>query len=354
MQTLYQFGKEATLRLIAEYLALLEATQGLHDVRPEHFENETWRLLLLGGKGLQPGEVPDHPIPAHALHEGRRAVSHDIQSAVSGPLYVQMSRHALALAGRAAELSENFAHLSAEELRAEAELLPVFMHAAGVFSMSVLRKEVGRVADTGLSVPASVRAVEFLVPRFLDDVDLERLVERLGSTIEGQVRDLLGRYLLESVVEAAFSRLGVPFQREEEYTSLAGVVYDHRADFVVPDATAPKLFVEVRRSAARHSSLYAKDKMFSAINWKGRHSDLIGVLILDGEWSRNSRLALARVFDYVLPVSSADELARIAKAYIGGDSSKLLRLIRFEIAAASGASGASLPPRPGVLAEGEE
>jgi hypothetical protein len=348
MQTLYQFGKDATLGLIKDYLALLEATHGLDDVRPEHFQNETWRLLLLGGKGLRQDEAPDDASIAHQLHEARRAVSHDIQSAVSGPLYVEMRRYALTLAERAAELSVNFTQLTAEQLRAEPELLPVFMHAAGVFSMSILRKEVGTVADTGMSARASTKVVDFLAPQFLDDIDPARLVERLGSTIEGQVRDLLGRYLLEAVVEAAFTRLDVPFQREDEYTSLAGVVYDHRADFVVPDAIAPKLFVEVRRSSARHSSLYAKDKMFSAINWKGRHRDLIGVLVVDGEWSQHSRLALARVFDYVLPVSSADELATVAKAYISGDSSKLIRLIQFEISAPG---GVALPPRPGVLAD---
>jgi hypothetical protein len=224
------------------------------------------------------------------------------------------------------------------------------MHAANVFSMSVLRKEVGNIADTGMSAKASERAVAFLAPRFQQDADPVRLVERLGSTVEGQVRDLLGRYLLEAVVEAAFKRLDVPFQREEEYSALGGVVYDHRADFVVPDAEVPKLFVEVRRSSARHSSLYAKDKMFSAINWKGRHRDLIGVLVLDGEWSQHSRLALARVFDYVLPVSHADELARVAAAYIGGDRSKLLRLIHFEI---QPAGGSELPPRPGVIVDDE-
>lgn len=351
MQTLYQFGKEATLSLIGDYLSLLEATHGLDDVRPEHLANEAWKLFLLGGKGVTQQDVPEDPSAALRLYEGRRAVTHDIQSAVAGPLYVQMRQHARALADRADELSGNFTELSADQLRAEPELLPVFMHAAGVFSMSVLRREVGAVADTGMSAPAAARTVAALVPRFPDDVDPERLVERLGSTIEGQVRDLLGRYLLESVVEAAFARLNVPFQKEEEYTSLAGVVYDHRADFIVPAADSPKLFVEVRRSSARHSSLYAKDKMFSAINWKGRHDDLIGVLVIDGEWSQHSRLALAQVFDYVLPVSSADELARVAKAYIEGDASRLLRLIRFEISAPA---GVSLPPRPGVAPDDEE
>lgn len=71
--------------------------------------------------------------------------------------------------------------------------------------------------------------------------------------------------------------------------------------------------------------------MFSAINWKGRHKRLIGVLIADGTWSRHSLIALAKVFDYVLPVNEADELARIAKAYLAGDPSMLRRVIHFSI-----------------------
>jgi hypothetical protein len=345
MQTLYQFGKDATLRLIVDYLGLLDATDSLTNIQVEHFQDPKWCLLLLGGKGVPRDEVPTAATDAYAIYQARQAISHDIQSAVSGPLYTEMRNHAAALAARATSVSQGYTELSADDLRAEPELLPIFMHAAGIFSMSVLRKDVGHVSDTGLSKKASETLAPYLAERFAPDVDPARLVDRLGSTIEGQVRDLLGRYLLEAVVEQAFNRAGVSFQREKEYGSLEGVVYDHRADFVVPNANDPLLFVEVRRSSARHSSLYAKDKMFSAINWKGRHQKLIGVLITDGEWSRHSQLALARVFDDVLPVAHADELAHVASAYVEGDESKLLRLIHFEIEAPG---SATLPPRPGA------
>jgi hypothetical protein len=344
MQTLYQFGKEATLRLIDEYLVLLDVTDGLTVVRAEHFESPMWSVLLLRGKGVQESDIPADAESAYALYKARQAVDHEIQAAVSGPLYVEMEAHALELAKQAASLSKGFSTLTAAQLHDAPELLPIFMHAAGIFSMSVLRNDVGSISDSNMSIKASQRATEYLVPKFVTGTTPERLVERLGSTIEGQIRDLLGRYLLEAVVEAAFNRFQVSFQRENEYSALAGVVYDHRADFVVPDANDPKLFVEVRRSSTRHSSLYAKDKMFSAINWKGRHRDLIGVLVIDGDWSQHSRLALSRVFDYVLPVSHADELAKIAAAYLGGDTSKLLRLIRFEIQA-TGSSPLPPPPR---------
>lgn len=169
MKTLYQFGKDATLRLITDYLGLLKETRSLADVRPEHFETESWRSLLLDGKGLRPDQVPHDAAGAHRLYEARRAVDHDIQSAVAGSLYVEMRAHALALAKRAAEVSDGFTLLAATELQAEPELLPVFMHAAGVFSMSTLRKEVGTTADTGMSAKSSVRVAGFLGPRLHGD-----------------------------------------------------------------------------------------------------------------------------------------------------------------------------------------
>jgi hypothetical protein len=49
------------------------------------------------------------------------------------------------------------------------------------------------------------------------------------------------------------------------------------------------VFIEVRKSSSRHASLYAKDKMFSAINWKGKTPDLLAALVVDGvETSRSS------------------------------------------------------------------
>ena len=79
---------------------------------------------------------------------------------------------------------------------------------------------------------------------------------------------------------------GVTFVREQEYPSLAGVVYDFRSDFVVPNAEQPIAFIEVRKSSSRHASLYAKDKMFSAINWKGHYQNLIGIIVVDGDWTQ--------------------------------------------------------------------
>ena len=83
--------------------------------------------------------------------------------------------------------------------------------------------------------------------------------------------------------------------REEEYESIPGVVYDFRADFVIPDSKETLAFIEVRKSSSRHASLYAKDKMFSAVNWKGNNKKLIAVLIYYGEWTKETLKIMKKV-----------------------------------------------------------
>jgi hypothetical protein len=125
-----------------------------------------------------------------------------------------------------------------------------------------------------------------------------QFLQSIEPTLEGIVRDLVGRVLLESIVANALDEAKVAYKRESEYNALKGVVYDFRADFVIPNAESPKAFIEVRKSSSRHASLYAKDKMFSAINWKGKNKDLVAVLVVDGPWTAETLRVMTKVFDY--------------------------------------------------------
>ena len=136
---------------------------------------------------------------------------------------------------------------------------------------------------------------------------------------------------MESIVASALEKSKIPFLREDQYTALKGVIYDFRADFVIPDEKNPKVFIEVRKSSSRHASLYAKDKMFSAINWKGYTKDMLAVLVVDGEWTKETLTIMAKVFDYVVPIGNVVELANTISSYLSGDKSKLKWLINFEI-----------------------
>ena len=141
--------------------------------------------------------------------------------------------------------------------------------------------------------------------------------------------------LLESIVDSALRKHGIPFKREEEYASLGGVIYDFRADFVLPDEAEPAAFIEVRKSSSRHASLYAKDKMFSAINCKGKHKEMLGVLVADGEWTAETLRVMANVFDYAVPISRVNDLTETLGAYLNGDKTRLKWLIEFRITPAA-------------------
>ncbi len=207
---------------------------------------------------------------------------------------------------------------------------------AGIFSKAQLKQRVGSVSDHLISLASANRLAVLLNGRRLEGrANKGEVLQRLESTLEGLVRDLVGKVLLESVVANALKNRGLAFQRESEYKHLTGVVYDFRADFVLPSAADAKAFIEVRKSSSRHASLYAKDKMFSAINWKGHNKHLLGVLLVDGPWTSATLKVMARVFDYVMPVTRAPELAEVLEGYLAGDTSKLHWIIEFQISSAS-------------------
>ena len=228
--------------------------------------------------------------------------------------------------------TKNFSDFQPSYINTHPEVLPILQHLAGVFSKAALKREVGNVSDQAISKPAAMRLSQLLTRRVVaSQVNRGEVLQRLESTLEGIVRDLVGRVLLESIVDNALRDQSISFKREEEYDSISGVVYDFRADFVLPDPENPKAFIEVRKSSSRHASLYAKDKMFSAINWKGKHRDMLAILVVDGEWTGQTLRVMAKVFDYVVPIGRVPELVQIIKSFMEGDSTKLKWMIDFNI-----------------------
>jgi hypothetical protein len=263
----------------------------------------------------------------------RCAVKFSIELAATGTLYPKIKVFTDQLIEDAYTQSKDFTNVSAVWIKANPHFLPVFMHVARVFSKGALKKEIGSANDNLISRPASENIEKMLsaasglraVPSKLD------IQTSIKGTVEGIVRDLVGRLLLEEFVASALTRNAVPFLRENEYINLVGVVYDFRADFVAPNENKPKAFLEVRKSSSRHASLYAKDKMFSAINWKGKHPECLAVLIVDGPWTDVTLKIMSKIFDYVVPIGQVDEVAAKIKLYLDGDQSILQWMIQFSI-----------------------
>ncbi|MBN8226286.1 hypothetical protein JYK02_02055 [Corallococcus macrosporus] len=334
MHTLYQLADAEIRSCIADYLALAADTKGLTSVGQDAIDTPRKAVILLAGLNASPNNVS--PAAAALEWERRRAVPFDVEAGITAGVYTNIRGAGIRFLQEIKEGTANFSHWSPDFIRSNPHTLPLLQHLAGIFSKAALKKQVGSLSDNSISLPAAKRLAAVLQTRVIpSEVREGEILKRLESTLEGIVRDLIGRVMLESIVESALKSANIPFKREEEYASLSGVVYDFRADFVVPDELSPKAFIEVRKSSSRHASLYAKDKMFSAINWKGRHREMLAILVVDGEWTTETLRVMARVFDYVVPLAHVNELAVSIAKYLEGDSTKLKWLINFKITPAS-------------------
>jgi hypothetical protein len=332
--SLYGLATIEIQRIIKIYLRLVEETANFQKVTPASLGSPDERTILLAGIRSNLNPFTSTPEEAAEEWERRRAIPFDIETSVTTGLYFRLRGVAGEYFDALREATSNFRAFDATFIQANPHFLPLLQHVGRFPSKSKLKVEIGSVSDISISRPAAERLAAYLTSRVdPDQVNREQVLVSISSTLEGIVRDLVGRILLESVVTAALEARHLQFQREDSYEHLPGVVYDFRADFVLPDAENPKVFIEVRKSSSRHASLYAKDKMFSAINWKGRHKDLLGVVVVDGAWTAVTLSIMANVFDYVIPLSASTQLAEIVEAYVKGDKSKLKWIIDFRITA---------------------
>ncbi len=335
-ETLSAVALASMERFIAAYLALSKATAGFTALDKANLSKLENRLIVAHGLALD--LEAETATPKEILDEAARtsAVGFDTEPAITAGVYRDLRAYATELVEKLNQISNGFSVFSADAICANPKLLPFLQKLAGFRSKSEMKRAVGNASDHAIPAASAQKLAE-LIARASRGRSISRnvMLESVEPTLEGIVRDLVGKVLLESVVADALTSEGVKFVREKEYESLRGVVYDFRADFLIPDAANPKAFIEVRKSSTRHASLYAKDKMFSAINWKGRNKDLLAVLIVDGPWTRETLTVMAKVFDYVTPLSRSAETAAAIKAYVNGDKSKLKWLIQFSINPAS-------------------
>jgi len=330
-QTIYEFAQKRMGAIVLTLLELSQKTQNFTQPPDSVWSDAIRAEMLLCGKGYHIDDITSYPSLQNAWL-ARLAIPFSIELAATGTLYRQIKEFTNTLIRYAYSETSNFKEITPKWIYENPHCLPVFMHVAGSFSKQELKKQIGSASDRSISKPASAKIAELLKKATeIGLPDPTRVSERIKATVEGIVRDLVGRLLLEQFVASALTRNNVPFMREDEYKNLEGVIYDFRADFVVPSATDPMAFLEVRKSSSRHASLYAKDKMFSAINWKGRHQKCLGVLIVDGPWTDVTLKIMSRVFDYVVPLNQVDEVAAKIRAYLDGDSTVLQWLIHFKI-----------------------
>ena len=331
MKTIYQVAQEAMRVEIDRYLYLADVTDGFKQVEEHHLQDNDTALLFSAGIDSQIEVKKENYKLLINDFKRKPAILFDIESAVCVGVYSQIRPYVRKLYASAADLTDRFTKFEPVTIKQNPHLLPVFQNILK-YSKSQLKKKVGSVSDNLISNPASIKMAKLLSEKALEqEYEESTIIQRMEITLEGIVRDLVGRYLFEDVVANALDKHKVKYLREGDYPALSGVVYDFRADFLLCDPDNPIAFIEVRKSSSRHASLYAKDKMFSAINWKGKHKNLIGVIVVEGEWTQATLKTMAYVFDYVVPLSKINELAQTLKKAQEGDKSVLKWLIEFKI-----------------------
>lgn len=318
------------LESIDKYLEVVKETSKFTNFNEEIFNDVDAKELIFAGKSLEIFKGT----PKECLREIERvsSISFDIEKGVSYYVYKNSRNYVQDLITKAKEISKDFSTISPEDVKENPYLLPVWQASLKVSSKSNLKEIFGSVSDHNISKPSSEKISNYANDFYKSNpISTVEITERMERTLEGIVRDLVGRVLLESVVQNALEKAKVPYVIESDYNGIDGVVYKFRADFVIPNAERPLAFIEVRKSSSRHASLYAKDKMFSAINWKGKHKNMIGIIVTEGSWTQETLSIMSNVFDYVVPLSDAETLANNIKKYIDGDDSILKWIINFSI-----------------------
>ncbi|MBL1222078.1 hypothetical protein JET18_14600 [Chryseobacterium sp. L7] len=332
METIYSKATTAINTEINIYLDLINQTNSFKELKTEIFNNKEFAEMFAYGIGTTIDFLRSD-YKEYLINEYKRksALKFDIENAVTYGVYKIVREYVIELYNGANNVTSGFKKFNEQIILDNPEMLPIFQNLLG-YSRAQLIKKVGSISDTRISKPGAKKISELLTDQIIKKtVDKNITLQRLEITIEGIVRDLVGRVLFEQVVANALTRAQVPYLREGDYSRLTGVVYDNRADFVVPNEKDPIAFIEVRKSSSRHASLYAKDKMFSAINWKGKHKKVIGVIIVEGDWTQATLQTMSSIFDYVVPLEKSNELASILKKAVDGDESILKWLIEFSI-----------------------
>ncbi|HLY30220.1 MAG TPA: hypothetical protein VKQ36_04280 [Ktedonobacterales bacterium] len=332
MGTLYNLARKAMKASIPIYLELARKSRAFSAVESGHVQTIEEKSLLLGGIGSSLDPTFVSPQEVVNEWERMRAVPFEIEPAITRGVYLRLRTMAEQLVDELERTTQGFQVFDALYIVQHPYMLPILQRLAGISSKADLKKRIGNASDAVISAVAARKLADILQQRQPSrSINHAQLLQGIEPTLEGIVRDLVGRVLLEDIVTNALDEAGIPYKRESEYSHLEGAIYSFRAGYVIPDEKHPKAFIEVRKSSSRHASLYAKDKLFSAINWKGKTKDLLAILVVDGPWTAETLRVLATVYEYVIPLHAVAEMAQIVAAYLRGDKTKLKWLVTFVV-----------------------
>jgi hypothetical protein len=326
--TLSQFGLKEMNAAVSDLLALSRLTNGFREASLDFFDfNFPYYRLLIDGKRIEAKGIT--AIDHDQWH--RSTIEFCPENAVRNALLDKLQQHVISILDFTLENTDNFSRVPSTWITENPHTFPILISALGPLSKREFADKHKITTASDHAIPP--KSAEVIARLFMhSDVESRDRIERnMRSTNEGIVRDLIGKVLFESIVNRAMEDIGLTCVREAENRVLKGLYSDARADFVFPCPETPKAFIEVRKSSANHSSLYANDKCWMVTNWKALHPELLGVFVYAGSWTKPALDALKKIYDYVLPVSESEMAANLIKSHLAGDPTILKRRVRFEI-----------------------
>ncbi|MHC5822777.1 MAG: hypothetical protein ACYT04_44820, partial [Nostoc sp.] len=194
--TFYKVASDAMEDYIKIYLGLSKHSNGFSNIQNLDLTSRHSRVVVIHGLSLELD--PDTSTSEEIKREAERmlAVSLDTESAITAGVYERMRFFANFLVDNLFKETDDLRFLPPEYLSANPGLLPLFQQLAGLRSKSELKREVGNVSDKSISKVVANKIVERINRNLRTrPFSKERLLQSVEPTLEGIVRDLVGKVL---------------------------------------------------------------------------------------------------------------------------------------------------------------
>jgi hypothetical protein len=211
--TLYAMATDVMKDYITVYLDLAKRTKGFSDVGVKHVQHLAQRTIILSG--INSPLPPSETSPSQVVEEWKRmkAVRFEVEPAITCGVYIQLRARAEQLLDKLQAATKGFMEFPATYISSNPQMLPILQRLANISSKADLKRQIGNVSDNAVSEAAAERLADILNRRQPGrSMSRAQLVQSIEPTLEGIVRDLVGRVLLESIVANALDKAGVPYK----------------------------------------------------------------------------------------------------------------------------------------------
>jgi hypothetical protein len=294
---------------------LFLSTGGFKNASAEDFEDPLCRDLLMAGKRLGCLDSPEANMDA--WHGSSVSFAHSV--AAGTVVTAKLRRQAEKIVKFVFDATSSLTDMTVDWIVGHPFALPVFASATGTTSKKFKSEQnIGNTRDWRIGRTDAARIVATLKSGKI--LPKREIMAGMESVIEGIVRDKIGKVINEDFVKRALDDHGIPYLRDAGGSAvIEGIIGASRADFAIPEAAAPKAFIEVRKSGTNHASMFSNDLSMTVIDRISRHPECVAILLIDGAWSAPAKGKLERVFDHVFHVLESDKAAATIKRHLGGE-----------------------------------